>query len=308
MEIRHLRYFIAVAEELNFRRAAKRLNISQPPLSLQIQQLEQEIGSRLLDRSQQRVSLTATGRVFLDHARHILQEISAAKTAVSLVETGGGGELRIGFTQSSEFQHFLSATIRRFRDDHPLVELTLREMSSLDQLEAIERRALDFGICRMPRGRIDRHVALREICSDPLVAVVPSGSPFAGRARIDIADLRNERFVCLPQNSGTGLRQLFAGLCWDQGFSPIVVQEARELSTVIALVAAGLGVAIVPATMRCIQTAGVRYVDLGDASAHASLYLMHNEEEMSPLKTRFIAILLAEIETDESAPAQSISA
>ena len=242
MEIRHLRYFIAVAEELSFRQAAKRLCMSQPPLSLQIQQLEQEVGSRLFDRGQQRVALTATGRLFLERARQILDDVASAKAAIANVEAGTGGELRIGFTQSAEYLPFLSSSIARFRERHPTVSLALREMPSADQLDAIERRDVDLTVGGKIRRRLDRRIQLHKLIEQPLLVAVPMTSPLARRDLVELADLRYERFVCLPRDSGTGLRQLVDSLCWDQGCAPTVVQEVRELSTAIALVAAGLGV------------------------------------------------------------------
>ena len=294
VEIRHLRYFIAVAEELSFRQAAKRLCMSQPPLSLQIQHLEQEVGSRLFDRSQQRIALTATGRIFLEYARRILDELANAKTAVANAEAGEAGELRIGFTQSSEYLPFLSSSIARFRNLHPMVALQLREMPSGDQLDAIERREVDLTVGRKIRNRIDRRIELQKLIEQQLLVVVPASSPLAAGRSISLVALRSERFICLPRDSGTGLRQLVDSLCWDQGFAPTIVQEVRELTTAVALVAAGLGISILPHTMRFLSNPNVSYLTLADEAARVPLYLMHNSEEKSPHKSTFIDLLLEE--------------
>ncbi len=288
MELRHLRYFVAVAEELNFRRAAARLNISQPPLSLQVQQLERELGSRLLDRGQQRVALTVSGRVFLDHARAILAAVAAASSAVIAAETGEGGELTIGFTPSAEFQPFLSSTIKGFRERYPGIGLKLREMTSSEQLEAVECRELDIGISRWPAQRPSTRVSMSEIFRDSLVAVVCDTSPMADRGEIGIADLRESQFVSLPHDTGTGLRTLTLNLCLDNGFVPDIVQEARELPTVIALVGAGMGVAIVPASLRCVAAYGVVYLKIRDEGAHPALYLLQNTTSESIARARFV--------------------
>jgi len=290
MELRHLRYFVAVAEELSFRRAARRLNISQPPLSLQIRQLEEEVGGRLFDRSQQRVALTTTGRLFLGHARLILGEVTAAKFAVSLAETGEGGELRIGFTGSAEFQPFMSRTIRALRELYPSIELTLCEMSSTHQLEALERRDLDLGFCRAFIANAGR-IEILKTFRDNLVAVVPDRSPLTQRAGVSILDLRDEAFVALSQASGAGLRNYFLDLCMAKGFTPRITQEARELTTLIALAAAGLGVAIVPSAMRCVAMPGAHFVSITDKDAQPPLHLVHNKDDGSKVKQRFVDAL-----------------
>ncbi|WP_077001366.1 LysR family transcriptional regulator [Variovorax sp. KK3] len=290
MELRHLRYFVAVAEELNFTRAALRLHIAQPPLSIQIRALEEELKVRLLERDKRRVFLTQAGRHFLDRARAILQQVDVAKGEAQSAASGDIGRVALGYTASSMLSLALPAALQRFRRAYPQVVLTLHEMTSLDQLDAVHGRSLDVGILRRPDVAIPPGIVIEKWYQSPLVAAVPRGHPLAGAA-IHIADLRDEPLLTYPRDAGIGLYWMVQALCTKAGFRPRMVQEARDASTLVGLVAAGVGIALVPGDTRCIQLEGVVYQPVADKGAVSSLYLVHRRADPSP----YAALMVGEL-------------
>ncbi|MCW3479065.1 LysR family transcriptional regulator [Neisseriaceae bacterium JH1-16] len=291
MELRHLRYFVAVAEELNFTRAAEKLHIGQPPLSQQIQALEAELGATLFERTRRRVELTHAGARFLPRARAILADAASAAEDARRAAQGEVGELSVGFTSSLPFSSILPHLIYRYRLRYPEVTLTLREMSTERQLAAIAAGELDIGMVRLPDVEVPPEVALRQLLVDPLVLVVRHDHPLAARDHVSLAELRDEPFVMYPAAAGTGLYRHLMHLCDDLGFRPRVVQEAREGSTLIGLVAAGFGVSILPGPLSCIQVEGVCYRPLSDPGAVSIASLATRANNASPLVTHFIDLL-----------------
>lgn len=283
MELRHIRYFVAVAEELHFRRAAERLRISQPPLSLQIRELEREVGAPLFERSRKKVSLTLPGRCFLQHAQQILEDVDNAKNSVRRVADGEVGELRIAFTQSSEFLPLLPKTIHRFRARFPGVTFALRQMASADQVTSIVNRAIDIGISRRPAGRLSRSVDLIKLYSDPLMLAVHRRDPLAKQASTTISAARDRFFIASPRESGSGLRDILMAMCRAEGFLPRIAQEAAEVPSIVSFVAAGFGVAVVPTSSRCVHIEGVRFIPLSDRRAESALYLVTHANDQSKL-------------------------
>ena len=292
LELRHLRYFIAVAEELNFRRAAERLHISQPPLSLQIKALEAEVGGALFERNKQHVFLTPAGLVFLGHARHVLEEAAKAKRVVKLALSGEVGELRIGFTPSAEFLPFLPATIQAFRARYPGIALTLREMTSNAQITAIAERQLDVGVVRKPRGRLLSAVRLARLCTDTALLAMHENEALARKSQVQVSELKNLPLICLSRAAGAGLHEFVTDACWAAGFSPNIVQEVREVSTMIALVAAGLGAAIIPAPLRRMQLDRVVYLPLVGEGTKTDLFVAINSKDKNRLAVDFKQMLL----------------
>lgn len=293
MELRHLRYFVAVAEELSFTRAAQRLHIAQPPLSMQIRALEQELGTRLLDRDRRRVHLTQAGRHFLERARGILSSVSTARDEARSAAAGELGKLAVAFTASAMLSQRLPAALRTHRERHPLVELQLSEMTSLHQIDAIHARTLDLGVLRRPNVSVPLGVRIEEWTSAPLVAALPQASaPPKGRG-IHLKDLRDVPLIVYPRDAGIGLYWKVQELCSRAGFRPAVMHEARETSTMIGLVACGLGVAIVPQDMQAIRLDGVRYAPILDADAVSSLYLGYREADDNPHLHSMLGLLRA---------------
>lgn len=294
MELRHLRYFIAVAEELHFGRAAERLGISQPPLSQQIQALEEEIGARLFERTNRRVELTDAGRLFLDESRQVLAQVDKAVLLARRAHLGELGELKIGFTSSAPFTSTIPSSIHAFRKAYPDVHLDLQEMSSRQVLKALLEESLQVGVIR-PLALPDA-VHWVELFREPLVAVLRADHPLAAGSEdgLAIAALAEEPFVFFPRSYGTGLYDQVIALTRQAGFSPRIAQEASEAMTIIGLVSAGLGVSILPASFRRTRVDGVVYRTLSDPEATTAVWLVHQQNEGSPLALSFIDLVTRE--------------
>ncbi|HEQ0195437.1 TPA: LysR substrate-binding domain-containing protein [Pseudomonas aeruginosa] len=294
MELRHLRYFIAVAEELHFGRAAERLGISQPPLSQQIQALEEEIGARLFERTNRRVELTDAGRLFLDESRQVLAQVDKAVLLARRAHLGELGELKIGFTSSAPFTSTIPSSIHAFRKAYPDVHLDLQEMSSRQVLKALLEESLQVGVIR-PLALPDA-VHWVELFREPLVAVLRADHPLAAGSEdgLAIAALAEEPFVFFPRSYGTGLYDQVITLTRQAGFSPRIAQEASEAMTIIGLVSAGLGVSILPASFRRTRVDGVVYRTLSDPEATTAVWLVRRQNEGSPLALSFIDLVTRE--------------
>lgn len=294
MELRHLRYFIAVAEELHFGRAAERLGISQPPLSQQIQALEEEIGARLFERTNRRVELIDAGRLFLDESRQVLAQVDKAVLLARRAHLGELGELKIGFTSSAPFTSTIPSSIHAFRKAYPDVHLDLQEMSSRQVLKALLEESLQVGVIR-PLALPDA-VHWVELFREPLVAVLRADHPLAAGSEdgLAIAALAEEPFVFFPRSYGTGLYDQVIALTRQAGFSPRIAQEASEAMTIIGLVSAGLGVSILPASFRRTRVDGVVYRTLSDPEATTAVWLVRRQNEGSPLALSFIDLVTRE--------------
>lgn len=290
MELRHLRYFVAVAEELSFTRAAERLHIGQPPLSHQIQLLEAEVGARLFERSKRWVRLTEAGKLFLDDARRILDLSGQAVQTARRAERGDAGELRVGFTFSTPLTPLFATVINRYRQRYPGVTLTLHEMSTFGQIDAIADRRLDLGLVRPPEQALPHGVMLTVLRRDPLVLVLPVGHALAKKKAIAISDLAGQPLVMYPKTAGTGIHPQIFRLCKEAGFVPNIAVEAGEASTIIGLVAAGSGISVLPSSFEIIRLSGVCYRPLADPEANTALLLARRTEDVSPLVAGFVAV------------------
>jgi DNA-binding transcriptional LysR family regulator len=293
MQIDQLRYFVAVAGELHFRRAAERLHISQPPLSFHIKALEQEVGTQLLNRSTRQVSLTEAGAAFLIRAKRILADVAEAAEEVKRISTGQSGSLRIGFTISTSFHPFFCDSVFRYRRAYPEVMVKLSEFVSERQIDVLLEGRLDVGFLR---GRFDQVAGLtmNALTREALVLALHRSHPLASKLRVSPSSLRTEPFISYPANAGVGIyRQIFA-LCERAGFEPRVIQEALEPSVIMGLVAAGLGVAIVPSSVQSIGIADIVFVPLDDPEAVATLYVAHRSNDDSP-RVRAFAHLVTQV-------------
>ncbi len=294
LDLRRMRHFVAVAEELHFRRAAERLAMSQPPLSLSIKSLEQDLEVELFERRRQRVFLTAAGRQLLGRARQILTDVETTRLELRMAAGGGGGDLRIGFTASSGLMPFLHRALYQFREQAPRVRLALREMPSLDQIEALQQRELDLGIVRKPDRSRSGEMELRLLCRDTLVVAVHEQHWIASLQTVRMRQLRDEPFISYPRVGGATLYQdSLQALATVGKFVPTIGQEARESSTIIGMVASGLGIAIVPAALRCIAMEQVRFIAIQDAGARSALYLACRREGLSAATEVFRETLIA---------------
>lgn len=291
MELRHLRYFIAVAEELHFGRAAQVLGISQPPLSQQIQALEQELGARLFERTNRRVALSEAGRLFLDEARLVLAQVDKASDVARRAQLGELGELKIGFTTSAPFTSSIPQAIFAFRQSFPAVHLALQEMNSMEVAARLEDESIQVGIMR-PLSLPDSLVVV-ELLREPLVAIINADHPLAQGSEqgLFLSELAAEPFVFFPRTYGSGLYAQLMDLARAAGFTPLITQEAGEVMTIIGLVAAGLGVTVLPASYRRMRIDGVVYRTLLDPEATSAVWLVQRKDQQSPMAGAFVELV-----------------
>lgn len=279
IELRHLRYFVAVAEELHFGHAAARLNISQPPLSQQIQILEQQVGARLLARTNRSVALTPAGKQFLADARQILSQVDDAAARAARLHQGETGELRIGFTSSAPFIKAVSDTLSSFRQRYPDVHILTRETNTREQIAPLNEGTLDLGLMR--NTQLPDTLAWQMILREPLLALIPRDHPLAQRASVSLAELAREPFVFFDPHVGTGLYDDILGLMRRYQLVPTIAQEVGEAMTIIGLVAAGMGVSILPASFHRVQLNEMRWVPIREPEAVSEMWLVwskHHEQ------------------------------
>jgi len=289
MELRQLRYFVAVAEELHFRRAAERLHISQPPLSQQIRALEEELGFALLIRTRRRVELTAAGAAFLRDARTLLAELEGAVATARRIDAGQTGRLRISFVGSALFS-IVPRMVERFRRSRPGVEIELHERPTIDQLRAVRAGVADVGMVRPP---IEDEAGLRvqTILRERTVAALPAGHPLTALSRVPLRRLAAEPLVLFPRDQAPGFHDLLidslAGARATRVGGPQVIQYAPEMLTIIGLVAAGTGVSLVPASVKSLALDGVTYRPVSGAPL-SELVAITREGEDSALVRAFV--------------------
>jgi DNA-binding transcriptional LysR family regulator len=286
MELRHLRYFIAVAEELNFTRAAERLHIAQPPLSQQIQHLEAELGFQLFRRTKRTVHLTAAGQVFFEEAGKILQQVDRAIQLGRQTSRGELGQLTIGFVSSSA-HNVVPAILQAFRTRCPAVKLELHELTTNEQLQRLRFGQIDIGFVRPPveEEGINSEIVFRE----PLILALPETHPLASRAKVELRELSAEPFILFPRSLAPGLYDAIVSLCQQAGFSPIAAQEAIQMQTIVSLVAAEMGVAIVPASMQNFQRSGVVYKTLPESTCIVAIALIWRSDPTAAVQ-RFLEV------------------
>jgi len=287
MELRHLRAFVTLAEELHFGRAAVRLGIAQPPLTIQIQSLEATLGVKLFDRSRRHVALTEAGALFLPEALATLVQAEKARHTAQRAARGEMGRLEIGFTGSAPFNAAMPGIISRFRRAWPDLHMVLREMSTTDQLRHLAEGSLDIGFIRPGHPSETAGVEATVVLNEPLLAALPADHPLAGRQSLAVSELSGDSFILHPRAIGTGLYDKVISLCAAAGYRPHVVLEAHQMSTMIALTATGLGVAVVPEAMRRLQVEGCRFVPLTDAGASMVLAVAHRAGDQRPAVRHF---------------------
>ena len=292
IELRHLRYFIAVAEELHFGHAAARLNISQPPLSQQIQILEQQIGARLFARTNRSVSLTEAGRQFLADSRQILSQVDDAAARAARLHHGETGELRIGFTSSAPFIKAVSDTLSTFRRRYPDVHIQTRETNTREQIVPLNEGALDLGLMR--NTHLPDTLVWERVLREPLLAMVPRDHPLASQPCVSLRELAREPFVFFDPHVGTGLYDDILGLMRRYDLTPAITQEVGEAMTIIGLVAAGLGVSILPASFRRVQLLEMCWLPIEEQDAVSEMWLVWSKHhEQGQAARRFRESLLA---------------
>ena len=289
MELRHLRYFRAVAEELHFGRAAERLHIAQPPLSQQILQLERELAVTLLVRTTRKVELTPAGETYLKRVVAILDAVDEAGGQAQRIAEGAEGQLAIGCVGSATYS-LLPRLVRALREELPGVDVSVRgEMLAPAQITALLAGEIDLALLRPPIEQSG--VLVETVRRDRLLAALPEGHPLAVRDELRVNDLRDEEFVAHAGHGRSVMNSVLTAMCADAGFVPRVRHEVEETSTLVTLVSAGLGVAIVPEPTAALDIAGVCYRPLAPDALGVDLAAARAEKANSPLLENVLAVL-----------------
>jgi DNA-binding transcriptional LysR family regulator len=298
MELRHLRYFVAVAEELNFTRAAEKLRLAQPSLTRQIHNLEEELGVRLLDRSRNQVSLTEEGKSFLMDARRLVALSLESVKAVQRFSRGESGQLNLGYLFKFNFD-LLPSTLATYYQICPEIAVNLFDMSPAEQLRALEARKIDLGFVglRPPAtGKIVTELAWECVARHNVVAVLPAGHPLARKRKINLADLKSLFFVAMSEQTHPGSRDWLSSLCHGAGFTPRILQDVELESGLMTFVAEGLGVTLAREQIKNLPHPGVVFRPLAMA-AKAEYWIGWRRENQSKALSQYIEVVKKEAAT-----------
>jgi len=289
MDLRHLRYFVAVAEELHFTRAAERLGIKQPPLSLQIRQLEEELGTPLFHRLTRGVELTEAGALLLEEAQLILAHVERVKAGIQSRARGETGRIRLGFAGATYFQPRVLGLIQAYRKLYPDVLLTPEQSNTPHLIDALHNGALDVAFVRPPV--LDGEgIALHPLAEEPMRLVLPAQHPHAGSPSLQLAALARETFILFPRAIGPGLYDSIIAGCQRAGFSPVLGQEAPQISSIVHLVAAGFGISIVPQSLEQIRADGIVYTPIEGEAPRAPISLAVRKDHRAATVLNFVAL------------------
>ena len=288
MELRHLRYFVAAAEELSFRRAAERLHVSQPALSVQIQALEEELGATLLDRDRHHVALTAAGKVFLDRAHRLLRAADEAARAAVRAARGETGRLAIGFIAQLSYE-WLPTVLRSFRKRFPDVEISLTELTPTRQIEELVDRRLDLGIIGLGLPQPHDELEVAVMSRERLIVALPLEHPLATRRTVALKELAREKFIFTSRQDAPAYSPWLLALCQRAGFEPEIALETDRSPSALNYVAAGFGVAIFPAQIGRLAMPLIRFVPLDKSTPEYHLCVAWRKDNRSPALERFLA-------------------
>ncbi|MBO1001672.1 LysR family transcriptional regulator [Pseudogracilibacillus auburnensis] len=290
MQFHQIKYFIAVAETLHFGNAAKKLNMSQPPLSQQIQKLEESLEVKLFNRTKRNVELTEAGSVFLQEAYKIMEQIESSTDKIKQHSNGEIGELILGYSSYSIFD-VLPMILDTFYKLYPTVEVKLKHLSTAKQIEAFENSEIQVGLLCPPIDQTNLNLEL--IYSQPFIVALPSNHPLSRDNKnesLHISELSNCPFILTPRSIGTGYYDSIINLCFDAHFSPKVVQEVNDLHELISLVSTGLGVSIVPESLIQYKKSNVVFKRLNNDQFKVDTALVYKNTETSPVVYNFIDI------------------
>lgn len=289
MELRHLRYFVAVAEEQNFSQAAERLRMSQPPLSKQIKQFEKELGVKLFDRKGRGVQLTEVGRLFLEEARRILAQVDQSVDMVRQAGDGRIGRLTVGFLPSAAHS-VLPTVLREFRERFPGVKLSLQETNPDKLVQRLHDKQINVSFLYLPLNEATLDV--KPIMREPLVVALPEAHPLAAKTQVAMHEIADEPFILPPQHEVPGCYGQIMEACRRAGFLPKAVQEDVWLmQTIVGLVAGGIGVALVPASLRNLHRTGVVYKDIKDLSPTVEMGVVWRRDDASAVLRAFLEVV-----------------
>lgn len=306
MELRHLRYFVAVAEELHFTRAAERLGIRQPPLSIQIHQLEEEIGTRLFHRLTRGVELTEAGKLLLEEARHILDHVERAKLAVQRRAKGETGRMRVGFAGATYFHPRIPALIRAYRDRYPEVILAPEQSNTPQLVAGLDAGQIDVAFVRPPIHD-GEGLAVDRLVDETMLVVLPASHALAGAGAVSLTALAAETFILFPRAIGAGLYDSVMSAFLRAGFSPRLGQEAPQITSIVPMVAAGFGVSVVPFSTSQIRAEGVVYLPISGHAPHATISLAYRRDDRSPNVRNFVALTRGAVPPDPPFPPNIIA-
>jgi DNA-binding transcriptional LysR family regulator len=288
MELRHLRYFVAVAEELHFTRAAERLGIKQPPLSVQIRQLERELGTSLFHRLTRGVELTETGALLLDEARRILGQVERIKAGVQSRARGETGCIHLGFAGATCFQPLVSGIIRAHCERYPRVLVSPEERNTPLLVAGLRSGEIDVAFIRPPLHD-GEGLEVEPLVEEPMVILLPESHPRAGDRSMPLAALAAETLILFPRAVGPGLHDAIIASCQRAGFSCKLSQDSPQILTTVLMVAAGLGVSIVPQSIAQIHLAGVAYIRIEGEAPRAPISLAYRRDDRSTTVRNFVA-------------------
>lgn len=286
MEFRHLRCFIALAEELHFGRAAQRLAMSQPPLSVAIQQLEASVGARLFERDSKGVRLTPAGQAFRPSAQALLDRAEDACALAREVQAGEVGRLRLGFVGSTLFNG-LAAWLQAFQASHPKVEVVVVELNSQDQIEALLQDELDLGLVHT--DRLPPTLACQPLYSEPFLACLPAGHPLAAGPELSLSSLSDQPFILFSRKGSPDYHARIVDICRQHGFYPRLQHEGRHWLSVVSLVAQGLGVSIVPAAFERAGIQGAVFRPLAQGIEGSAVFAAWRAAGDGVLRTQLLA-------------------
>ncbi|EJN05849.1 LysR substrate-binding domain-containing protein [Phyllobacterium sp. YR531] len=287
MELKRLRYFIAVAEELHFGRAAVRLGMAQPPLSRQIGQLEKDVGALLFDRSRSQIRLTQAGEILLERSRDLLASLDSTFAEVRRIGTGSEGRLRIAFVGSST-HGVLPTLVKSYRSHYPEVELVLTTMNNAELKRALIQREIDVAIARP--SIVDDEVKTEFLHQEPLILALPDNSPLNSQAVPNLADLCDETFILYPSKPRPSFADYVLNVCQSAGIPHVRTVMAMDYQTAISLVSVGVGVSIVPQSVSTTQRAGVSYKRYAGPNPNTSLSVNYRRDNRSPQLRNFLNI------------------
>lgn len=293
VELRHLRYFAAVARELSFSRAAEQLHIAQPPLSRQIRELEEALGAQLLDRSSRPLKLTPAGRFLEIQAQQMLGRMAEIKQAAARIANGGRTWYGMGFVPSTLYGK-LPDVIRRFREAQPTVELGLFEMTTVEQIAALKSGRIDIGFGRLVLD--DDEIAAELVRNEPIVAALPVGHRLLDHKKLTLAKLVSDTLILYPAKPRPSYADHVLELFRSRGLKPGVVLETNEVQTAIGLVVAGVGYTLVPRSVQALDRAGVVYADLDDETITTPIIMSRRKHDDSEL-TNFIRTIVNDLPT-----------
>ena len=292
IELRPLRYFVAVAEEMHFGRAAARLHMTQPPLSQTIQALESQLGTPLFSRTRRSVALTAAGRALLPEAQRLLMQAESLPALVQRAAAGESGQLRLAFVSSADYS-VLPIALREFRSAYPAVQIDLREATSDVQLEELAAGNIDLGILIPPvPDKLKTILDYFPVLTEPLVLALPADSKLATATRkVSLKSFAGLPLIIFPRRLAPALHDQILGCFREAGLTPSIEQEAIQMQTIVGLVAAGMGIALVPQSVSNLKRPGVEYRALKEASPLVEIGLAWRRDNTSPVLQSFLHLI-----------------